>query len=348
MTQCAIDLALQGGGSHGAFTWGVLDRILEEPDIIIGGLSGTSAGAMNAVVLASGLATGGRDGARAALKAFWEDIGKKGARFPLRRTPLETLFGYWAPRHSPMLKLYDMVSRIFSPYQWNPMNLNPLRQAVVRHVDFGALATLEELKIFVCATNVHTGRHRVFRNADLSVDAVLASACLPVLFQAVKIGEESYWDGGYTANPALLPLIAESSPRDLVLVQINPLERPAVPYSAPDIIDRMNEISFNSSLDHELRTVALIKHLLKQERASGHAYHERLFRKIDDLFIHRIEAQKALDTFGASSKLNPEWGLVSRLHGIGRRAAEAWIGRHRQDVGRRSTIDLFAEYADYL
>jgi len=346
MSVCGVDLALQGGGSHGAFTWGVLDRFLEDRQIQIGGLSGTSAGAMNAVVLASGFGHGGQEGARAALAAFWKQIGKAGSHSALRHTPFDMLFKPWMPGASATLKFFDVMSRLWSPYQLNPLNLNPLRDIVAEHVDFDIVRDLEQLKIFVCATNVRTGDPRVFRNIDLSLDAVLASACLPVLFQAVEIDGEAYWDGGYTGNPALLPLIAESEPRDLIMVQINPVDRPKVPHTAHDIIDRINEISFNTSLNQELRSVALIKRLLKEEEASGHSYRAHLFSKIDDLFVHRIEAQKQMQGFGAASKLNSELAFVTRLHDIGYQAADSWLQTNRQNLGRRSTIELFDETVD--
>ena len=335
-----IDLALQGGGSHGAFTWGVLDRILEDPGIRIGGLSGTSAGAMNAVVLASGFALGGRQAARDSLRAFWQSIGRAGSRSLWRQTPMDALFEPWIPNGSPMLKFFDVMSRLISPYQLNPWNINPLRDLLSKHVDFDVIRNLEELKLFVNATNVRTGHNRIFRNADISLDGVLASACLPVLFHAVEIDNEAYWDGGYTANPALLPLISESEPNDLILVQINPVERPGIPRTAHDIIDRVNEISFNSSLYQELRSVALIKRLLKEEESSGHSYKAPLFAKLDSLFVHRIEAQKEMRPLSASSKLSSEWSLISRLHDIGYETAETWLSENRKNLGKRSTIKL--------
>lgn len=345
MAQHSIDLALQGGGSHGAFTWGVLDRLLEDSDIRIGGLSGTSAGAMNAVVVASGLANGGREGARESLTAFWESIGRAGSGSLLRQTPLVALFEPWMPGGSPMVKFFDIMSRLVSPYQLNPWNINPLRNLLEKHVDFGAIRSLEEPKLFINATNVSTGHNRIFRNADISLDALLASASLPVLFHAVEIENEAYWDGGYVANPALLPLIAESEPHDLILVQINPSVRPGIPRTAPDIIDRINEISFNSSLNQELRTVALIKRLLKEEEASGHSYNAALFGKIDALCIHRIEAQKEMSPFGASSKLNSDWSFMRRLHDIGYQTADTWLAKNRSSLGRQSTIQLLDDYA---
>jgi len=344
MTEHSIDLALQGGGSHGAFTWGVLDRLLEDPDLRIGGLSGTSAGAMNAVVLASGYGSGGRQGARQALSVFWEAIGRAGSRSPWGQTPLDALFEPWLPNGSPMLKFFDVMSRLISPYQLNPWNINPLRNLVEKHVDFDVIRSLEEPKLFVNATNVSTGHNRIFRNADINLDAVLASACLPVLFHAVEIENEAYWDGGYVANPALLPLIAESEPHDLILIQINPVERPGIPRTAHDIIDRINEISFNSSLNQELRSVALIKRLLKEEEVSGHSYKAPLFARIDSLFLHRIEAQKEMRPLGASSKLSSNWSLISRLHDIGYQTADTWLTENRQSLGQRSTIELLDDY----
>ena len=348
LTECGIDLALQGGGSHGAFTWGVLDRFLADPGIRIGGLSGTSAGAMNAVVLASGFAKAGRQGAREALNEFWETISRIGSRSAFQHTPFDALFKPWIPGGSTMFKIFDLMSRLVSPYQLNPWNFNPLRDLVAKHVDFELLRNCEDPKLFVSATNIRTGHHRVFRNRDISLDAVLASACLPMLFHAVKIGGEAYWDGGYAANPALLPLIAESAPRDLVLVQINPIERPRIPHTAHDIIDRINEISFNSSLNQELRTVALIKRLLKEEEASGHSYDAHLFAKIDALNVHRVEAQKELCRFGAASKLSPERNFINRLHDIGYQAADAWLAQNRTALGQRSTIELLDDYAEDL
>lgn len=343
MEHC-IDLALQGGGSHGAFTWGVLDRFLEDPGIRIGGLSGTSAGAMNAVVLASGFGSGGREGARQSLRHFWKSVSMAGPRSVLRQSPMDALFAPWVPNSSPLLKIFDVMSRLVSPYQLNPWNINPLRDLLEKHVDFGVINRLEGLKVFINATNVRTGHNRIFRNADINVESVLASACLPVIFHAVEIEDEAYWDGGYAANPAMLPLIGESEPNDLILVQINPVERPGIPRTAHDIIDRINEISFNSSLNQELRTIALIKRLLKEEEATGHSYHASLFAKIDSLYLHRVEAQKEMRPLSAASKLSSEWGFISRLHDIGYQAAGRWLDQHRNSLGRCSTIELLDDY----
>ena len=253
-----IDLALQGGGSHGAFSWGVLDRLMEEDWLIIEGISGTSAGAMNAAVLASGFAKGGAEGARLSLEAFWRKVSE-GARFsPFQRSPLDVLMGRWSLDRSPMFLAADMMSRVFSPYDLNPMGTNPLAGILSAIIDFEALSK-GPIKLFVTATNVHTGRGRVFRNPELTVDVLLASACLPSMFQAVEIDGEKYWDGGYSGNPTMAPLIRECRSIDTILVQINPIARDETPRSASDIISRLNEISFNAVLIKELRAMALLR-----------------------------------------------------------------------------------------
>lgn len=344
----SVDLALQGGGSHGAFTWGVLDRLLEHDKLEIGGISGTSAGAMNAVVLANGWATGGRQGARDALDAFWREVGKAGdGRFPGDNL-LTLLFGHWRPALTPVYRVMDAVSRLVSPYQTNPFNVNPLRDILDRHVDFGRLRRFDAIRLFVCATNVHSGQQRVFRNPEMTRDMVMASACLPVLFQAVEIDGEAYWDGGYSNNPSLLPLIRESPPGDLMLVQINPLERAGVPRMAHEIVDRINEISFNNSLHQELRTVSMIKRLLNEESAAGHDYQAELFQKIAKLHLHRIEATKEMNSFDAITRLNARMPFIQQLHDIGYQAADRWLNEHFVDLGRCSTVDLFGEYGEEI
>ncbi|MCC5812247.1 MAG: patatin-like phospholipase family protein [Ectothiorhodospiraceae bacterium] len=348
--ECArsLDLALQGGGSHGAFTWGVLDRLLEQDDVDFGGVSGTSAGAMNAVVLATGWARGGREGAREALREFWLDVGRA-AEGPLPGTSAsQMLFGHMAPSFVPFYRFFDAVSRFISPYQSNPLNLNPLRDLVARHADFAAIAGLEDLRVFVCATNVHTGQQRVFRNHEVSCDVVLASACLPLLFHAVEIDGDAYWDGGYSSNPALLPLIKECRQGDLMLVQINPLTRAETPRSADKIVDRISEISFNNSLHQELRTVALIKRLLDEEEASGHSYTGELFRKIHGLNLHRIEGAKEMSGFETITRLTARVQFLEQLHDIGYRCADGWLEEHSVDIGRRSTLDLAGEYGEFI
>ncbi|MFC3284583.1 patatin-like phospholipase family protein [Litchfieldella rifensis] len=336
----SIDLALQGGGSHGAFTWGVLDRLLEHERVDIGGISGTSAGAMNAVVLATGWAKGGRQGARDALQAFWREVGRSGESGIPGVNAAQLIFGRWGLSFIPWYRMLDAFSRLVSPYQTNPFNVNPLRTLLERHADFERLRQFDEIRLFVTATNVSTGDPRVFRNHELSCDAVLASASLPLLFHAIEIDGEAYWDGGYSANPSLLPLVEESPPGDLLLIQINPVESPKVPRMAHEIIDRINEVSFNSSLRQELQTVALIKRLLIEEENAGHHYQGELFRKIDSLHLHRIATNKEMDDFDAITRLSTRMTLIERLHDIGYQAADRWLNEHFVDLGKRSTMDL--------
>jgi NTE family protein len=246
-----IDLALQGGGSHGAFTWGVLDRLLEEERLKIVAISGTSAGAMNAAVLAEGFTEGGAAGARSALRAYWQAVSRAAALSPLRRSPLDRMMGRWSLDTSPVYVAMDLMSRrLLSPYDLNPLAYNPLRDILSQCIDFERLAR-SPIKLFVTATSVHTGHGRIFRNADITADVLLASACLPTMFRAIEIDGEPYWDGGYAGNPTITPLIRESDAHDTILVQINPRERPETPRSAADILNRLNEISFNSPLMKE-------------------------------------------------------------------------------------------------
>jgi NTE family protein len=332
-----IDLALQGGGAHGAFTWGVLDRLLEDERIEIDALSGASAGAMNAVVLASGLQDGGRSGAREALRRFWSRVsrgaGSAGGAFA-------GLFGDWRLAGPPLAWYADWMPRALSPYQLNPFDLNPLRDILREEVDFERLRATPGPRLFVSATQVRTGRLREFRRAELTADAVLASACLPMLFRAVVIEGEAYWDGGYVGNPSLLPLIAESPAHDLVLVQINPSRRDEVPTSSRDILDRLNEITFNASLVKELRSIALIRRLLDLEGPMPAGSRSPLFEQVAALRTHRIHAEAELSRLGADSKLDPTWPVVSRLHRIGRDAADRWLADNVAHLGRRSTMRL--------
>lgn len=322
-----VELALQGGGAQGAFTWGVLDRLLEEDSVTIAALSGTSAGAMNAVVLASGLLEGGREGARAALQRFWRRVAEAAALNPLALNPFGAFLG-------------EMMSRLASPYQLNPLNVNPLRTILGAIVDFERLRAAPRPALFVAATAVSTGKLRVFRREEIDADCVLASACLPTLFQAVEIGGEAYWDGGYVANPPLLPLVRESPAHDLVIVQINPVSRPGVPRRAQDILDRINEISFNSSLVREMQSIALMKKLIEDEGVPGHRYREPLFRQVDELRVHRIHGEADFLELGALAKLHAHRSALETMHGMGRGAADAWLSYNRRHLGRRSSLEL--------
>ena len=325
-----IDLALQGGGAHGAFTWGVLDRLLEEPWLGIDGVSGTSAGAMNAAVLADGHAAGGSAGAREALERFWSAVSNAARFSPIRRTPLDVLLGRWSLDMSPAFVAMDLAARLVSPYQLNPAGTNPLTEVLAGVVDFDRLARAP-IRLFVNATNVRTGQGRIFENAEITSDVLLASACLPSLFQAAEIGGEAYWDGGYAGNPTITPLVRDCRSDDTILVQINPVERPGVPRTAREINNRVNEVSFNATLLKELKMIALLREVANPGNCEGALWAR--------MRVHRI-ASAAMAELGYSSKLNAEWDFLVFLRDDGRRAAEAFLQAHGHDLGRRSTLDL--------
>jgi NTE family protein len=325
-----VDLALQGGGAHGAFTWGVLDRLLEEKRLRIDGISGTSAGAMNAAVLADGYTDGGPDGARKALEAFWAGVSRSARFSPFQRGPLDVLLGRWSLDHSPMFVAMDMMSRLFSPYDLDPHGANPLHEVLAEAIDFKRLSR-SQIKLFVTATNVHSGRGRVFRNSELTPAVLLASACLPTFFKAVEIDGEHYWDGGYAGNPTITPLVRECKSQDTILVQINPVERPGYPRSARDILNRLNEVSFNAVLLKELRMIALLRQLAHPGNTEGAQW--------AGMRIHRVSSEAMID-LGYSSKLNAEWEFLTMLRDEGRRSAEAFLSAHAGDLGQRSSLDL--------
>ncbi len=328
----AVDFALQGGGSHGAFTWGVLDRLLEEPHLKIDGISGTSAGAMNAAVLADGYTDGGPQGARAALAAFWESVSEAARFSPLRRGPLDVLLGRWTLDQSPTFIAMDMMSRLFSPYDLNPLGTNPLCDVLARTIDFERLP-MSPIKLFVTATNVRTGRGRVFRNSELTPNVLLASACLPTMFQAVEIDGEFYWDGGYSGNPTMTPLVRECAASDTILIPINPVERAGVPRSARDILDRLNEVSFNAVLVKELRMIALLRQVAAPGDSEG--------AKWAKMRIHMVP-NTVMSDLGYSSKLNAEWAFLTMLRDEGRKAGEEFLSTHGADLGCGSSLDLDA------
>ena len=355
----ALNLALQGGGSHGAFTWGVLDRLLDAEPRVFSGASGASAGALNAAVLATGLAQGGRPGAQAALRAFWMDVAAQGACFG-RWAQLPHLAHLQQLPHLPQvpqvlqvphlpgadLARYNFDSnpyfaafynasnlflRAFSPYQFNPLGDNPLRAVLQRHVKLQALRE-GELKLFITATAVRTGQPRVFRRADLSVDALLASACLPQMFRAVEIDGEPYWDGGYSGNPAIWPLTYNTAALDVLLVKINPLVRPDLPDTPEEIADRVNEITFNAGLISEMRAIAFVQRLIEEGRVDSGEY--------KNLRLHMVADDAGLAPLHASSKLNTDGEVLQALHALGRAAADRFLLEHRADLGRRSTLDV--------
>ena len=327
-----ITLALQGGGSHGAFTWGVLDELLADERIEVEGISGTSAGAMNAVLVADGLADGNREHAREKLHEFWRALSDASQLSPIQRTFFDRLMGSWSLDASPGYLMFDLMSRSISPYDWNPLDINPLRDLLQAHVDFDRVRGCERPHVYVTATSVHTGKARIFERADISADAVMASSCLPHMFRTVVIDGEGYWDGGYIGNPALYPLIYHCRSRDIMLVQVNPLHRPEIPTSARDIVNRLNELVFAGNLIREMRAIEFIGRLLDEEGLSEEKYKRVL--------MHVIDAQDALAPLNSSSKFNAEWPFLLHLHDIGRTAARAWLAEHADDLGRRSTVDI--------
>lgn len=325
-----VDLALQGGGAHGAYTWGVLDRLLEEPWLRIEGISGTSAGAMNAAALVCGHAKGGPDGARAALENFWRRVSKAALLSPFRRSPFDMVLGRWTLDNSPAFIATDIMSRLFSPYDLNPKGWNPLREILAEAIDFQRVVQ-SPIKLFITATNVSTGRGRVFRNRDLTPDVLLASACLPTMYQAIEIGGEAYWDGGYSGNPTITPLVRECGSRDTILVQINPVERKSTPRSAAEVLNRLNEVSFNATLLKELRMIALLRQIANPGDTEGAQW--------AGMRIHRITSEMMTE-LSASSKLLAEWDFLCMLRDEGRRSAQAFLEQHMKDLGLRSTLDL--------
>jgi len=335
----SVNLALQGGGAHGAFTWGVLERLLEDETVAIEAISGTSAGALNAAVAASGLVTGGRDGARKALRRFWQAMSEASHASPLQRSPFDRLAGFlsgdpWSFDRSPSYFFFDVLTRFASPYELNPLGYNPLRAIVAQAVDFEALRSPGAIRVLASATNVHTGRVRVFQGAELTLDALMASACLPQLFHAVEIDGEPYWDGGYMGNPPLFPLIEASEASDTVLVQINPVERRTTPRTAREILNRLNEITFNATLMREL-------HMLDLLTRSGVPHRDG---PATPVFLHRIDAGPVVGDLSDSSKLNAEPEFVEHLRRSGRLATEDFLLHQGEDLGRRSSFDI----ADFL
>ncbi len=327
-----VNLALQGGGAHGAFTWGVLDRIFEDERIRVEAISGTSAGAMNAVVAAQGLFEGGREGARKALDTFWCELAKAGAASPIKRNPVNVWLGNWSLDNSPAYVMLDLMNRLASPYDINPLKLNPLRDLVRKLVDFDKVRHADGIALYLSATNVETGHVRVFSRNEVTADVVMASACLPNIFHAVEIDGQAYWDGGYMGNPVLFPFFKRSHSDDIIIVQINPIVREGIPKTAPEILNRVNEITFNSALVAEMRAIEFVRRLLEEGSLDAERY-----RCIN---IHMVEARKQMRELGASSKLNTEIGFLRHLHGIGRDAADRWIAAHFDDIGEHSTVDL--------
>lgn len=328
----SINLALQGGGAHGAFTWGVLDRLLEEESLEIEAMTGTSAGAMNGVLVAYGTAMGGPYKAKKLLESFWRKISSAAIFSPIQPTLMDKFFGNNDMAFSPAVYALDFMTKMFSPYQFNLFNVNPLRDVLSELVDFRELRQRAGMKLFVNATNVRTGKIKIFSHKELTVDMLLASACLPFLYKAVEIDGESYWDGGYSGNPALYPLFYECSTKDIMLVQINPINIDEVPTRPEEIMDRVNEISFNATLMREMRAISFVTKLIKGGNISEKEY--------KDIHIHIIEAEEVMDGLGRNSKLNADWDFLNHLKETGRQAAEDWLNANYNKIGKESTIDI--------
>ncbi len=333
-----ISLALQGGGAHGAFTWGILDKLLEIDKFEIEGISATSAGSMNAVILAQGMMEGGTQGARDLLRTFWKKMSDSGKRYGVTAP---SPFDYFL---EPMLKsplkfyLFNSITNVFSPYQFNPANIHPIGEVLDKLIDFKKLKTDNKIKLFICATNVETGKIRIFNDDELSAKAVLASACLPKLFQAVEIEGEHYWDGGYLGNPAIFPLIYSTSSPDIIILHTVPIVRHALPKTVNEIDSRLREISFNSSLMREMRAIAFVSKM-KEDGWLKEKYAHSL-RKIN---LHAIRADKSLEKFPLSTVFTPDWDFLLTLFELGRKQAEKWLHENEKSIGKKGTLD-FSEW----
>lgn len=327
-----INLALQGGGSHGAFTWGVLDRLLEDDRIAFEGVSGTSAGAVNALVLASGLIEGGREGAREALRRFWIAVGEQHGFTPYRRNPLDVLFGRFGFDWSVSYHFFASLTHLVSPYHWNPMGINPLHELFQKHIRFDRIRECRDLKLFISATSVETGRIRVFKNEEMTEQSLIASTALPLLFHAAEVDGQHYWDGGFVGNPALYPLFYECQTTDIVLVQISPLRRATVPKSVFEIQDRMSEVSFNASLASEMRAVHFVNRLIEKGALDGDRYRQ--------VFMHMVESEAELSQLGSATKLLIEPAFLQHMFELGRGAADRWIAASFDQIGVRSSINV--------
>jgi NTE family protein len=332
VTTKTVNLALQGGGAHGAFGWGVLDRLLEDGRIKVEGISATSAGAMNATVLAYGLSDGGAEGARAALASFWRNIAKAARSSPLQPSIIDRMLHNHGLDFTPAFVMLDLMTRLFSPYQLNPLNINPLRDILEQSVDFERLQRCTCAKLFLSATNVRTGKVKIFKTSEITPDVVLASACLPFMFQAVEIDGEAYWDGGYMGNPAIFPLIYDCISTDVVIVHINPLSRPDVPKTAGEILNRINEISFNSSLMREMRAIAFVTGLIEKGVVKDGS--------LKRMFIHSISADDFMQGLGVNSKLNADWEFLTHLRDVGRETAKVWLDANFVHLNRQSSTEL--------
>lgn len=336
-----VGIALQGGGAHGAFTWGVLDRLLEADYIIADAMCGTSAGAVNAVTCAYGLHIGGPKKAKELLETLWTKVAHSGGFF-FKPGIFDKFYGNGDIYNSPGYMFFNNITQFLSPYNFNPFNYNPLRDILTDLIDFKELQLYNKKKLFICATNVKTNRAKIFSNKEITVDAVLASACLPFLFQAVEIEGEYYWDGGYMGNPPIFPLITNTTLHDIVLIKINSVNINSVPTTARDIADRVNEISFNSSLINEMKLIHYRNELLRNGILKTD---DKMNREI---FVHTISGYDALSQLSYSSKMNTSWDFLMSLKERGRQTASKWLESDFKQVGIKSTFDVEEHFFDKL
>jgi len=338
-TKKLINLGLQGGGAHGAFAWGVLDKLLEDGRIEFDGICACSAGTLNACALAYGLHLGGNDSARETLHNLWHHVYQSGMQFnPMPTTPWDPLFTTGL-EESISYFWFESMTRAFSPYQLNPFDINPLKTILEDTIDFDAIRACSEVNLFISATHVSSGKVKVFENSSLDIDVALASACLPFLFKAVEIQGEHYWDGGYMGNPSLFPLFYKNDTRDIMIVHINPIERQALPKDASDIMNRVNEITFNSSLIKDMRSIAFVKKLLDNDMLK-----EEYRSQFKDIILHSIRADEALSDMSVASKFDTKWDSLTTLRDRGRATMGQWLEQHFDDVGTRDTVDIQAEF----
>ncbi len=335
-----VNVALQGGGAHGALAWGILDYLLEDGRLEVEGLTATSAGTMNALAFAHGMADGGRDGARKKLEEFWWETSKAGALFsPVHGNPVERMLGIGNGENPFSYFMFDTMTRMFSPYQFNPLDINPLRDVLQKTIDFDKVRACDNLKLFISATNVRTGKVKIFDREHISLDVALASSCLPFLFKAVEIDGEHYWDGGYSGNPVLYPLFYQTESSDIILIHLNPLYREEIPMTAPDIMNRLNEVSFNSSLLKELRAIAFVKKLIEHDMIRDEYKH-----MYKDLLVHPIRADDMMKEFSVASKFDTDWEFLTDLRDIGREGMKLWMEQHYENIGVRASVNLHEEF----
>ncbi len=328
-----VAIAIQGGGAHGAFSWGALDRLLEDGRFEIEGVTGTSAGGMNAVAVAQGLMKGGLQGARDELKLFWSRISESGKNSSLNnRGPIDKMMGKYTMYNSPGFVIFDYLSRMFSPYELNPMEIDPLKDVIMRTFDFEQLRKFKGCKVYLCATHVFTGKLRIFSLDELKPEMLQATACLPTIHSAVLVDGEYYWDGGFIGNPVLFPLIYDCETPDIILMQLNPTIRQKLPTTSREIGDRLNEITNNASIVREMRAVGFITDLIDQGLLDS--------KKIKRVNMHLLEDEETFQELGWSSKLNTEWEFLTHLFEKGRAAADSWIKKNFDKVGKETTAPM--------